>query len=141
MAAPLLIKLKSATFKGKSIVAAQNASISISGSEQTARGDGATTMQSAYVEGIVARVTVQALQAHLTDKDLITPGNGALVIVGFQQADGSGQTGGGDKTWTFPNATLVSSERGMPLDGNPTVSLSFIAVDANGSLTTLFSIA
>jgi hypothetical protein len=77
----------------------------------------------------------------LTDKDLFIPGNGSLVIVGFQQADGAGQTGGGDKTWTFPNATLVDSGRGIPLDGNPSVSLNFTVADADGSTTTLFSVA
>lgn len=141
MAAPVLIKIKSATFKGKAIVGAENATIEISGSEQTSRGDGATTIQASYVEGIMARVTVQALQGHLTDKDLFVPGNGALVIVGFQQADGSGQTGGGDKTWTFPNATLTNSSRGLPLNGNPSVNLNFTAADANGSTSTLFSVA
>jgi hypothetical protein len=141
MAAAILIKLKSATFKGKAIVGAENASIEISGSEQTSRGDGATTIQQAYVEAIMARVSVQALQASTTDKDLMVPGNGALVLVGFQQADGAGQTGGADKTYTFPNATLTNSNRGMPLNGNPSVSLSFTVADANGSTTTLFSVA
>lgn len=140
MAAPVLMKLKSATFKGKAIVGAENATIEISGSEQTTRGDGATTIQASYVEAIMARVTVQALQASVTDTDLILPGNGSLVLVGFQQAAGSGQAGGSDKTWTFSNATLTSSNRGLPLNGNPSINLNFTAADANGSTATLFTV-
>lgn len=140
MGAPLLIKVKSATFKGKTIVGVENATVEVSGSEQTARGDGATTIQAAYVEGIMARVTVQALQAQISDKDVLVPGNGSLVIVGFTQADGSGQAGGGDKTFTFPNATLTSSNRGMPLNGNPSVNINFTVADADGSTSTLFTI-
>lgn len=141
MAAAVLIKIKSATFKSKAIVGAENATIEVSGSEQTSRGDGATTIQASYVEGIAAKVTVQALQASVTDKDLIVPGNGSLVIVGFQQADGAGQAAGSDKTWTFPNATMTSSNRGMPLSGNPSVNLNFTVADANGSTSTLFTVA
>lgn len=140
MAAPLLIKVKSVTFKAKAIVGAENATLEVSGSEQTARGDGATTIQASYVEGVMARVTVQALQGSITDKDLIVPGNGILVIVGFTQADGAGQAGGGEKTFTFPNATMTSSNRGMPLNGNPSVNLNFTVADADGSTTTLFTI-
>jgi hypothetical protein len=140
MAASVLIKVKSATFKAKAIVGAENATVEVSGSEQTSRGDGATTIQAAYVEGVMARVTVQALQGGLTDKDLINPGNGSLVIVGFTQADGAGQVGGSDKTYTFPNATLTSSNRGMPLNGNPSVNLSFTVADADGSMATLFTV-
>jgi hypothetical protein len=141
MTAPLLLKVKYASFKGKSIIGAENATIEVSGSEQTSRGDGATTIQSSYVEAIMARVTVQALQSSLTDKDLMLPGNGALVVTCFQQADGAGQSGGGDKTFTFPNATLTNSSRGAPLNGNPSVNLNFTVADADGTPTTLFSVA
>ncbi len=141
MTAPVLIKIKSATFKSKTIVGAENATFEISGSEQTARGDGATTIQSSYVEGIMAKITVQALQGSTTDTDLIQPGNGSLVIVGFAQAPGSGQTGGGDKTYTIPNATLTSTNRGMPLNGNPSVNFNFTGADAAGSLSTLYTVA
>lgn len=140
MAAPILLKVKSATFKSKAIVGAENATIEFSGSEQTSRGDGASAIQASYVEGIMGRVTVQALQGSTTDKDLMLPGNGALVIVCFTQADGAGQTGGGDKTFTFANATLTSHSRGAPLNGNPSVNLNFTIADADGSPTTLFTV-
>lgn len=141
MAAPVLLKIKSATFKGKAIVGAENATIEFSGSEQTARGDGATTIQAAYVEGVMGRVTVQALQGSTTDKELMVPGNGVLVIVCFTQADGIGQVGGGDKTFTFPNATMTNSNRGAPLNGNPSVNFNFTVADAAGDTATLFTVA
>jgi len=141
MTAPVLIKMKTGTFKGKAITSAQQASIGFSGSSQKARGDGATANQFAYVEAIEGKVTITALQSSVSDNDLILPGNGALVIVGFEQAAGSGATGGGDKTWTFPNATLESSERGVPIDGNPTVSLTFTCVAASGLPADIYSVA
>jgi hypothetical protein len=141
MAAPLLIKIKSATFKSKAIVSAQSANIGFGGSAQTAKGDGATAMQIAYVEGIVGTIAVNALQGQITDKDVIMPGNGALVIVGYQQADGEGHEAGEDKTWTFPNATLNDTSRGMPSDGNPTVDHNFTAVAASGDPSDIFSVA
>lgn len=141
MAAPTLVKVKSATFKGKSIVAAQTATIGFSGSEQDARGDGAVAAQISYVENIKGKIQVSALQAQITDNDHILPGNGALVIVGFVQAPGRGSTGGADKTWTFANATLVDTSRGLPLDGNPTVNLNFSAVAASGDPADIFSVA
>ncbi len=64
----------------------------------------------------------------------------ALIIVGFTQADGSGAAGGGAKTWTFPNATLTNSGRGLPLDGNPQVSMNFTGVAASGDPADIFSI-
>ncbi len=141
MTAPILIKITSATFKGKTIAGATTANISIQGSEQMVRGGGAFAMQAAYVEGIHAKITVGALQSQISDNDLVLPGNGSLVIVGFTQADGSGAAGGGTKTWTFPNTTLVSSDRGIPLDGNPTVNLSLTAVAASGDPADIYSIA
>lgn len=141
MAAPLLIKVKSASFKGKAIVSAQNATIAFGGSSQTAKGDGATAMQIAYVEGITGTVAVNALQGQISDKDVILPGNGALVIVGYQQADGEGAVGGADKTWTFPNATLTDTSRGLPSDGNPTVDHNFTCVAASGDPSDIFSVA
>ncbi len=141
MTAPVLIKCKTATFKSKSIASAQQASIGFSGSSQKARGDGASANQIAYVEGIEGKVTVTALQGSITDNDLILPGNGALVIVGFQQAPGSGAVGGSDKTWTFPNATLESTERGVPIDGNPTVNLTFSCVADSGVPADIYSVA
>ncbi len=141
LSAPILIKITSATFKGKDITGATTANISIQGSEQGVRGGGATARQAAYVEDIHAKVTVSALQSQISDNDLILPGNGALVIVGFTQAIGSGAAGGGSKTWTFPNATLTTSDRGIPLDGNPTVSVNFTAVAASGDPADIYSIA
>lgn len=141
MAAPTLIKITSATYKSKQIVGAQGATIALQGSEQGVRGDGATARQAAYVEDIHAKITVTALQAAITDDDHILPGNGSLVIVGFTQADGSGASGGGSKTWTFPNATLVTSSRSVPLDGNPVVSMDFTAVAASGDPGDIFSVA
>ncbi len=141
MAAATLIKITSATFKSKAIVGAQNATISIQGSEGSSRGDGAVARQSSYVEDIHAKIDVTALQGSTTDKDLMMPGNGALVIVGFAQADGSGATGGAAKTWTFPNATLANSSRGIPLDGNPSVSLNFTGVAASGLPADIYSVA
>lgn len=141
MAAFTLIKITSATFKGKAITGANNATIAIQGSEQMVRGGGAFAMQGSYIEGIHAKVDVAALQGQLTDKDCFMPGNGALVIVGFAQADGEGLTGGGTKTWTFPNATLANSSRGIPLDGNPTISINFTAVAASGDPADIYSVA
>lgn len=143
MAASVVLKVKSATFKGKTIVGVENFTMEVSGSEQTTRGDGATTLQSAYNEGIRAIVTLQAIQGESTtgDKDLIVPGNGALVVVCFRQADGAGQTGGGDKTYTFPNANLSNTSAGKPLNGNPSTNYNFTVVDAAGNLSTLFSVA
>ncbi len=141
MTAPVLIKITSATFKSKAILGAQSASVSLQGSEQGARGDGAIARQVAYVEDIHAKINVSALQAAIADDDHILPGNGSLVIVGFTQADGSGAAGGGSKTWTFPNATLVTSNRNIPLDGNPSHSLEFTAVAASGDPGDIFSIA
>lgn len=141
MAAPVLIKIKSATFRGSEIISATNAEIRLQGSEQTARGSGAGSMQIAYVEGIHARVTVQANQGQIAADAHILPGNGSLVIVGFTQADGAGASGGGDKTWTFPNATLNNSSRGLPIDGNPQVSMDFTCVAASGDPADIFSVA
>jgi hypothetical protein len=140
MAAPTLIKIQSATFKGKAITGAQQASIEFAGSEQTARGDGAVAAQISYVEDIKGKVSVTALAAQIKDTDHILPGNGALVIVGFTQAAGSGAVGGGAATWTFPNATLSSTNRGVPQDGNPTIAMQFTAVAASGLPTDIFSV-
>jgi hypothetical protein len=140
MSAPLLIKVQSATFAGVPIVGATNASVELGGSEQTARGDGAIAAQIAYVEDIKGKVTVNALQSAITNTTLILPGAGALVIVGFTQAAGAGALGGGGHTWTFPNATLNSTTRGLPLDGNPTNNLNFTCVDPNGVPSSIFSV-
>lgn len=140
MAAPTLIKLTSATFKSKAITGAQQASVEVSGSEQTARGDGAVAAQIAYVEDIKGKVTVTCLQAQIADTDHILPGNGSLVLVGFTQAPGRGASGGGSKTWTFANATLVSSSRGIPIDGNPTVTMTFTCVAASGDPADILSV-
>lgn len=141
MAAPTLIKITSATFKSKSIVGATQASVEVSGSEQSARGDGAVASQIAYVEDIKGKVTVTCLQAQIADNDHILPGNGSLVIVGFTQAKGRGAAGGGAKTWTFSNATLVSSSRGIPLDGNPTVTMTFTCVAESGDPADILSVS
>lgn len=141
MAAPTLVKLKSATFKGKAIDGAQTASIEFSGSEQDARGDGAIAAQISYVENIKGKVSVTALAAKITDADHILPGNGALVLVGFVQAAGRGSVAGQDKTWTFPNATLTGAPRTLPLDGNPAVQMAFSAVAASGDPVDIYSVA
>ncbi len=140
MAAPTLIKITSATFKGVAIASPTMAQIDITGSEQTVRGGGVAALQAAYVEGIHGKISVQANEGSFVDSQIL-PGNGALVIVGFTQADGSGATGGGAKTWTFPNATLVSSGRGIPQDGNPQIAMNFTAVAASGDPADIFSIA
>lgn len=139
MPAPVLVKVTSATFKAKAIVGAQSASIASAGSAQMARGDGAVTMQIAYVEGIHMRVSVSALQASLTDKDLINPGAGTLVIVGFVQDQGAAHTVTA-YTWTFPQATLEGTDRSVPLDGNPAVQFNFVAVAPSGDLADLMSV-
>ncbi len=141
MAAYTLIKITSATFKSKAITGAQSATVAIQGSEQMVRGDGAIAIQGSYVEGIHGKVDVVALAAQVADDDHIIPGNGALVIVGFSQADGQGATGGGAKTWTFPNATMSTSNRNIPLDGNPSVTLNFTCSAADGVPGSIFSIA
>ena len=141
MAAPTLIKIQSATFKGKAITGAQNASVEFGGSAQEARGDGAVASQIAYVENIKGTVSVSALAAQIKDTDHILPGNGALVIVGFTQAAGRGAAGGGSATWTFPNATLTGTNRSVPQDGNPTISLNFACVAASGLPEDIFSVA
>ncbi len=135
------IKIKSATFKSKTIKGATQANIDSSGSEQTTRGDGAIAVQGVYVEGVLMKVVVNALEGSTTDKDLFLPGNGALVIVGFEQADGSGATGGGNKTWTFANATLTGATRGLPQDGNATVNLNFSCAAASGDPLDLYTVA
>lgn len=139
MTAPILVKVKTATFKGKSIKSATNASIAFGGSDQQARGDGAVAQQIAWVEGIMATVTVDANEASITDSDLILPGNGALVIVGFEQAPGTG-TNGTDHTWTFANATFGGATRGMPEDGLPAVALPFRCVAADGTMASLYTL-
>ncbi len=141
MPAFTLIKITGATFKGKTITGANNATIAMQGSEQMVRGGGAAAVQGSYVEGIHAKVDVTALQGGLTDKDLFVQSNGALVIVGFAQADGSGATGGGAKTWTFPNATLSNSSRSLPLDGNPAITLNFTGSAASGDPADIYSVA
>lgn len=139
MTAPLLVKVKSATFKGKAIKSATDATIAIGGSGQQARGDGAVTNQIAWVEGIGASVSVTANEASITDSDLINPGAGALVITGFVQAAGVGSVGA-DHTWTFPEATFDGSNRGLPLDGTPSVSLPFRCVASDGTMASLYSV-
>lgn len=141
MSAPTLIKLKSATFKSKSIDGSQTASIEFSGSEQSARGDGAIAAQIAYVEDIKGKVSITALAAKITDVDHILPGSGSLVLVGFAQAAGRGAVGGGDKTWTFAEATLTGTTRSAPLDGNPTITLNFTCVAGSGDPADIFSVA
>jgi hypothetical protein len=141
MTSPVLVKITSATFKGKQLLGAQSASIQVQGSEQSSRGDGAIARQASYVEDVHVKVTVAALQGLITDTDAYLPGNGALVITGFTQADGAGSAGGGAHSWTFPNATLVNAGRTVPLDGNPGVSFDWTAVAASGLIGDLFSMS
>ncbi len=114
MAAPVLLKVKSATFKSKAIVHAQSAEISTESTEGMARGDGATTMQIAWHEGVHMRISVTALESIVGDADLTLPANGSLVIVCFAQAVGSGQASGGDKTFTFAPANEEAFARFAP---------------------------
>jgi hypothetical protein len=139
MAAPVLYKVKSATYKTKAIVHAVSAEISVEGSEQTARGDGAAATQLAYMEDVHMRISITALQNNISDKDLINPGTGSLVVVLFQQAAGSG-AGTPDATYTFTTAMFKGARRGAPLDGNPTVTLDFIATAASGVIADLVAI-
>jgi hypothetical protein len=139
MAAPILVKVQSATFKGKAIKSATNATIQIGGSGQMARGDGAVAQQIAWVEGVSATVTVEANEASITDADLLLPGNGSLVIVGFEQAKGTGASAT-THTWTFTDATFDGATRGMPQDGAPTVSLPFRCVAADGTMASLYAL-
>lgn len=141
MASPKLYKIKSATFKSVAITHAQSAEISVEGSQQTARGDGAATVQLAYVEGVHMRVSISATEASISDKMLINPGSGALVVVVFEQASGSGAVTAGDKTYTFAEATFNGARRGAPLDGNPTVTLDFTCVAASGLIADLVTIS
>ncbi len=139
MAAPKLYKIKSATWQSAAIVHAVAAAINFEGSEQMARGDGASAMQLAWVEGVHARITVTALEGLLTDAHIL-PGTGALVVTTFEQAPGEGQAASGDKIWTFALATFTGQRRGAPLDGLPTVEYSFIGVAASGLSADIFAI-
>lgn len=140
MAAPILLKIKTATYKTVAILHVQTADISVEGSEQTTRGDGAAAMQFAYVEGVHMRVSVTALESAIATADLTWPANGSLVLVAFQQAPGSGAAAASDKTFTFTNATHRGVRRGMPLDGQPTVVHDFVVVATTGVVTDLMTV-
>lgn len=141
MAAPVLVKCKSASFAALAIAHAISFEWTRTGSPQMARGDGASTMQIAYTEGIHDQITVNALEGSLIEGALTAMGNGALVCTGFTQAAGEGQAGSGDKVHTWANASLVSMTRGAPLDGNPTVNYNFVAVAASGLVADLLAIS
>ncbi len=139
MAAPVLQKCKNVTFGGVAITHATSFEWSRSGSEQTARGDGAVAVQLVYNENVMDRITVTALQATNVEDALTAMGNGSLICTSFTQAAGAGTTGT-DVVWTWANATLISVSRGAPLDGNPTLNYTFAAAAADGTIASLLAI-
>lgn len=139
MAAPILLKASAATFDGSTLVHVTGAEITSQGSEQTARGDGATAAQLAWVENVHMRVTVNALEGDVAG-DCIMPRAGALAITSIAQAAGAGDSGDG-QVYSFPEATFLGQSRGLPLDGTPTVNYNFICVAASGDPADIFSIS
>jgi hypothetical protein len=134
MTAPKAYRENSVTWKGSAIPAVQdvNEQETTEGVHQH-RSDNATTAQAIFVDGIGCDLSVTTTDLSLRGTAGYTIGsNGVLVTVAEQRAEGIGSVGGGNKTHTYGDATLVAISHGLPINGKATMVLGFKCADPTG---------
>jgi hypothetical protein len=131
--ASVAYKHKSVVYKSTTITGIQNVEENDTVEDITRhRADVSLTTEAVFIDGVGCQIVV-------TTTDLGVRATwalgavGSLVVVAQQRANGSGATGGADKTKTYANAVLVAIRSGAPYSGRGTLELTFEATDPAGA--------
>ena len=136
MAAANAYRVKSVTWKSSALPGVVDCSESDSTEGVTKhRTDNATAVQSIFLDGIGASITVTTTDLSLRGAANYALGQtGALVVVRELRAKGTGAVAASDKTATYSEATLVSVREGTPIAGRGTLEITWEASDStNGA--------
>lgn len=124
MAAAKGFRAKSATYKSTAITGITDDSIKYAGSGTDLNTDASAYVTAVFVDSIAVDVTITTTDVARATS--IAPGDtGSLVVVYEQRAEGSGATGGGDKTATMANATVLSVDPQAGSTGIGSVQITF----------------
>lgn len=126
-------RLKSVTFSSTAITGVQDVQENDTAeSIEKHRADTSLTTEAVFLDGIGAQIVVTTTDLSVRSTWALGAA-GALVVVKELRANGTGATGGQDKTATYATAVLVSKALGAPHQGRGTLVLTFEAVDSTGA--------
>lgn len=141
MTAPAAYQEASVTWKSAAILGIVDCTESETVEGTTShRTDNAIATMANFLDGAGAEISVSTTLVSLRGTTGFTLGsNGALVVVLQARAEGVGAVGGANKTHTYGDATLVSMEHGVPINGKATLVLKFRVADPAGLAVCVYS--
>jgi len=126
-------RIKSVTFSSTAITGLQNVEENDTvESIEKHRADNSLCTEAVFLDGVGAQIVVTTTDLSFRSTWALGTA-GALVVVKEQRANGTGATGGQDKTATYAAAVLVAKGLGAPHQGRGSLVLTFEAVDSTGA--------
>lgn len=126
-------RIKSVSFSATAITGVQNVdeNDTVEAIEKH-RADTSLCVEAVFMDGVGAQIVVTTTD--LSVRSTWALGTvGALIVIKELRANGTGATGGQDKTATYAAAVLVAKGMGAPFQGKGSLVLTFEATDSTGA--------